>query len=323
MKKLTSALLASAISLTAAQAFAADTKLRVAHTNAANEVQDMGLQRLNELLTAKTGGTFGLEIFPGGVLGGETEQIEGVMLGTLDLSLTANAALSNYVEPLQVFDLPFLFADIPAMSERVSSPEVFGTLQAAANDAGFQLLAVYSSGVRHIMTTKPVNAMSDLSSMKIRTMQNPIHLEAFRAYGANPTPMAYSEVYGAMQANVVDGAENAATNYNGEKLYEVAPNYATIGWMNMTAPLVMSKDAFDGLPSVVQTALMEAGAESAAWQHGYVHEKEQPLLEALAAKNVKITRPDTAPFIAASQPLYNSVARTDVQKALLGLLRAE
>ncbi|NDV99881.1 TRAP transporter substrate-binding protein [Salipiger sp. PrR002] len=310
--------IAALAAFAAAPAFAADYTFKVAHTNAAGEVQDMGLQKMKELLEEKTDGAATLEIYAGGQLGDEQQTVEGVMLGSLDMGMTSNAMLSNYVEDYKVFDLPFLFPSIPALGEKVDAN--WDMMETSANGSGFQLLAVFSSGIRHLMTSKPIESMDDLAGMKIRTMQNPVHVEAFRAYGANPTPMSYSELYGALQSGVVDGAEGASTGYDGMKFYEVAPDFALVGWLNMTAPVTMKKDAFDALPADIQTALMDAGSEAAAWQRQYVVDQEQPLLDSFKEHGVTITEPDTAPFIEASQPLYESQLTTEGQKALFEAL---
>lgn len=297
---------------------AADYTFRVAHTNAADEIQDKGLQKMRELLEAKTDGAATLEIFPGGQLGDEQQTVESVMLGSLDMGMTSNAMLSNYVDDFKVFDLPFLFPSIENLGEKVDAN--FDMMQASANASGFELLTVFSSGIRHMMTSKPINNIADLQGMKIRTMQNPIHVEAMRAYGANPTPMSYSELYGALQSGVVDGAEGASSGYDGMKFYEVAPAFALVGWLNMTAPVTMQKSTFDALPENIRTALLEAGHEAAVWQRQYVIEQEQPLLDSFLKHGVTITRPDVAPFVEASRPLYESQLKTDSQKALFEAL---
>ncbi len=302
---------------------AADYTFRIAHTNAADEVQDKGIQLMRDLLEEKTDGRATLEIFPNGVLGDEAQLVEGVLLGTLDMGMTANSTLSNYVEDYRVFDLPFLLTTIEALSTVIEKPEVYSMLETSANDAGFELIAFYSSGVRHIMTKVPVTDIKDIADMKIRTMQNPIHVDAFSAFGANPTPLAYSELYGALQSGVVDGAEGAATNYTGQKLYEVAPDFALLGWLNMTADIFMNKGEFDALPEDIRVALKEAGEESAVWQRNYVDEQEKPLLDALMEKGVEITQPDPAPFRTAVTPLYEEMLETDTQRKLFDAVTAE
>lgn len=293
----------------------AEYTLRIAHTNAADEVQDKGLQKMRELLEAKTDGRATIEIFPNGQLGDESQLVEQVMLGSLDVAMTANSTISNYVTDYRVFDLPFLFPTISQLSAVLDGP-VYDMLGDSAEGKGLELLAVYSSGIRHIMTKEPIESIDDLENVKIRTMQNPIHVDAFTAFGANPTPLAYSELYGALQSGVVDGAEGAATNYTGQKLYEVAPDFAMVGWLNMTAPVFMSKSAYDMLPEDIRTALSEAGKESADWQRQYVDDQEKPLLDALVEKGVTLTQPDPAPFQAAAIPLYNAMLETDSQQAL-------
>lgn len=303
------------LALMAGPLAAQDYKFKIGHTNAAGEVQDKGLEKMKELLEAKTGGAATLDIYPGGQLGDEAQLIEGVMLGSIDMSMTSNSLLSNYVEDYKVFDMPFLFPTIAGLGDKIDAH--WDMMEASANAAGLQLLGVHSSGIRHLMTKKPVETMADLAGLKIRTMQNPVHVEAWRSYGANPTPMSYNELYGALQSGVVDGAEAASTGYDGMKFYEVAPDFALIGWLNMAAPVVMQKTAYDALPENIQTALMESGREAAAWERGYVEEQEQPLIDKFKAAGATVTQPDPTPFREASKPLYESQLTTDGQKALL------
>ncbi|MBB4123265.1 TRAP transporter substrate-binding protein [Martelella radicis] len=311
--------LAALMCTTAVPAFAADYVFKVAHTNAADEVQDKGLQLMRELLEEKTDGRATIEIFPNGVLGDEAQLVEGTMLGTLDMAMTANSTISNYITDFRVFDLPFLFTSIPALSEKLEDEEVYAAMETSAETAGFELIGVFSSGIRHLMTKDPVESIEDIQNLKIRTMQNPIHVDAFRSFGANPTPLAYSELYGALQSGVVDGAEGAATNYTGQKLYEVAPDFAILGWLNMTAVVFMNEGMFSGLPEDIQVALKESGEEASMWQRGYVDEQEKPLLDALVENGVTLSYPDPAPFREAVIPLYNEMLETDSQKELFGL----
>lgn len=302
---------------------AAEYTFKVAHTNAADEVQDKGLQLMRDLLEEKTDGRATLEIFANGVLGDEAQLVEGVLLGTLDMGMTANSTLSNYVNDYRVFDLPFLFTTIEALSSTVEKEEVYDMMEASANGAGFELIAVFSSGIRHIMTKEPVSDIADIADLKIRTMQNPIHVDAFAAFGANPTPLAYSELYGALQSGVVDGAEGAATNYTGQKLYEVAPDFALLGWLNMTAVVFVNAGEFASLPEDIRVALKEAGEEAAAWQRNYVDEQEKPLLDALVERGVTLTEPDPAPFVTAVTPLWDEMLETQSQRDLFEAVQAD
>ena len=321
MNKLLKATVFSLLAVTLpSMTWAADIVIKAGHTNVVDSIQAQGIQKLRDLLEEKTNGKATIEIFPNGQIGDEAQLVEGVLLGTVDMAQVSNSMLSNYIKDLRVLDMPFLFADIPTLSKALDGPAK-GLMQAAAKGSGFELIGSYSSGIRHLMTKKDITNIGDLANLKIRTMQQPMHVEAFRAYGANPTPMAYGELYGALQSGVVDGAEGATSDYNAQKFYEVADHFSLVGWLNLTSQIVMSQAKFQSLPADVQTALLEAGTESATWQRQYVVEQEQPLLEQLAAKGVKIVRPDLQGFKDASKPLYDGFIETDSQRKLFEALQ--
>ena len=307
--------------LLATPAKAADIVLRAGHTNAAGEPQDQGLKILKAKLEAATKGKATVEIFANGVLGNELQLIEGVALGTLDMVVPSNAAFTNFVAEMRVFDMPFLFRDMAHM-DKVVAGAAFDELKAPAQKKGFRLLGIYSSGIRHIMTREPVTKIEDLKGRKIRTMQNPIHLEAFKAFGANATPMAYNELYGALQTGVVDGAEAANTNYSAQKFYEVAKNWALVGWLNLTAPVVISEKKFLSLPADVQAALVRAGLESAVEERAIVVKTDLPLLEGVKARGVNVTLPDPEPFRQAAKPVYAKFLTSALDRKILALIES-
>jgi len=300
---------------------AAEITLRAGHTNAAGEPQDEGLKILKAKLEAATGGKATIEIFANGVLGNELQLIEGVALGSIDMVVPSNAAFTNFVPEMRVFDMPFLFKDMAHLDKAVSGP-AFDELKAPAQKKGFRLLGIYSSGIRHIMTKEPIAKIEDLKGRKIRTMQNPIHLEAFKAFGANATPLAYNELYGALQTGVVDGAEAANTNYSAQKFYEVAKNWAMVGWLNLTAPVVISEKKFQSLPPEIQAALVKAGMESAIEERKIVVNTDQPLLDGVKARGVNVTYPDPEPFRKAAKPVYDKFLTSELDRKVLALIDA-
>lgn len=311
----TLAVLASGVGAESAQ-----ITLRAAHTNAAGEPQDEGLKMMQKRLEELTGGKATIEIFPNGVLGHEVAAIEGVLLGTIDMTVPANAPFTNFVPEFKLFDMPFLFRDMAHMDKVVSGP-VFEELRTPAQKKGFRLLAIFSSGIRHIMTKEPIRSIDDLKGRKIRTMQNPVHLEAFKAFGANPTPLAYSELYSALQAGVVDGAEAANTNYSAQKFYEVSRHWALVGWLNLTAPVVISERRFTALPPDVQAALTRAAQEAAVSERKLVVDTDRPLLEKIKAQGVTITTPDPEPFRRAAAKVYDKFLTSETDKRLLKMIQ--
>ena len=243
--KLTNLALCIALGATAvaAPAFAQDITLKASHNANADEPYGVGMRKMAEILEEKTDGAATIEVFDNATLGDEMESIQGTQIGTVDIAVTANSTLSNFVPDLSVFSLPFLFDDAEQMDRALSDPEVLDAIGGALDAQGFHLLAVFSAGTRHIMTKEPIESLADLEGLKIRTMQNPAHVDTFNAFGANATPIAYTELYGALETGVVDGAEAANTNFFSQKFYEVAPDWAVVGWLELVAPVIMGKAA--------------------------------------------------------------------------------
>ena len=136
---------------------------------------------------------------------------------------------------LYLFELPFLFENAEHLFAVLDS-DIGESLAPAFEERGFHLMSYYSLGLRHIMTTeKPIESIEDLRGLKVRTMESPLHLEVFQAFGASPLPMAYSELYMALETGVIDGAEAANSNYYSKRFFEVAPHWAHVGWLHLSA----------------------------------------------------------------------------------------
>ncbi|RAI57389.1 TRAP transporter substrate-binding protein [Roseicella frigidaeris] len=301
-------------------ALAQGMTLRAAHTNAIGEVQDEGLRFLDKRLRELTGGRLGLQIYPNGQLGNELPMIEGVALGTIDLAVPSHAAFANFVKEYQLLDMPFLIRDYGHLA-RVAGTPAIAQLAQAAQGRGFRVLALYSSGVRHLMVREAVADMPALKGRKIRTQQNPVHVAAFNAFGANATPLAYGELYGALQVGVVDGAEAAYTNFVAQKFYEVCKHWTTVGWLSLTAPVVLSERKYQSLPPDLRAALMQAAEESAVFERQFVVDSEAKLVEQVKAHGVAIVDPDKAPFQRAAQPLYDRFLQSEVDRARLKMIQ--
>ena len=301
-------------------ALAQAVMLRAAHTNAIGEVQDEGLRFLDRRLRALTGGRLGLQIYPNGQLGNELPMVEGVALGTIDLAVPSHAAFANFVKEYQLLDMPFLIRDYGHLARVAGSPAI-AQLAQAAQGRGFRVLALYSSGVRHLMVREAAPDMPALKGRKIRTQQNPVHVAAFNAFGANATPLAYGELYGALQVGVVDGAEAAYTNFVAQKFYEVCKHWTTVGWLSLTAPVVLSERKYQSLPPDLRAALAQAAEESAVFERQFVVESQATLVEQVKAHGVAIVDPDKAPFQRAAQPLYDRFLQGEADRARLKMIQ--
>jgi tripartite ATP-independent transporter DctP family solute receptor len=291
--------------------------LRAAHSTNVDEPYHQGLLEMARIVSEKSGGRVQIAIYPSMQLGGEKAMLEGLLLGAIDIVVTANGSVTNFVPGMGVLDLPFLFRSREHMYG-VLDGDVGDELAKRLEARGFHLLAFYEAGVRHIMTSdRPVNSIDDLRGLKMRTMPVPAHIASFNAYGANAVAVDYSELYGGLQTGLVDGAEAANTNYSNKKFYEVAPYWAQLGWVMLTADLLMSDERFRSLPADVQEILEEAAIESAHHERRLYAESDNSLLESLEQQGVSVTYPDPAPFREASEAVYEAFITGDEDRALL------
>lgn len=309
------------LSMTVGAFAAGPIVLKAGHSANTNEPYQIGLEAFAKAVEEKSGGRYKIEIYPNCVLGSESEMIDSLLLGNLDFTVPTNGLLTNYVPLLSVFDLPFLFDTREALYKNVDG-KVGEVLAQGFQQKGFRLLAFYEAGVRHIMTVKkPVNSIDDLKGLKIRVMEIPAHIDSFNQFGAKGTPLAYSELYSALQSGVVDGAEAANTNYHAKQFYRVAPYWAEVSWTTLVADLVMSEEKFQSFSKEDQQMFIEAALESAAVERKFYAESDAKLAEELAGLGVTITHPDPAPFRAAAEKVYEKFIKTDEMKELVKLIR--
>ena len=294
--------------------------LKAGHTANANEPYHLGLLEMARIVNEKSNGRVEIQIYPTMQLGSEKAMIEGLLLGTIDIVVTANGSATNFVPQLGILDLPFLFRDREHMYRVMDGPigQKFGE---SMKKRGFHLLCVYEAGLRHIMTSeKPINSYNDLAGMKIRTMPVPAHIASFNAFGANAVAVDYGELYGGLQTGLIDGAEAANTNYDLKKFYEVAPHWAQLGWIIIVADVIMSEKRYHSLPPDIQEILTDAGRRSAVFEREIYADTDNKLLPILEKKGVIVTYPDPAPFREVSKTVYDEFVTTDENRELLNAI---
>ncbi len=284
--------------------------IRAHYTNSPGEPQVKGAELFKEIVEEKTDGKVKVEIYPNNQLGESMEVLASVQDGSIQMANTTGPMV-NFVPEVKIFELPFMFENKEHLNAVLDDPEVTAPIRKAMEDKGFHLLGLEDVGLRHIMTTDsvgPVNSIDDLQGKKIRLMENPIHLEAYRAFGAAPLPMAYGELYTALEQDVIDGAEAANINYYSKSFFEPAPYWAQIGWINLIGYTVMSKVFYDDLPAEYQKIIDEAAVESTQLERQLYAEWEIERLDDLKAKGVTVTYPDPEPFRDAAQDVYEKFA---------------
>jgi len=282
--------------------------LKVASPAPADEPGSRALQRFVDTVNEESGGRIQATLYPDSSLGGDRSATEGLQLGTIEMAMTANSTLATFVPELYLFELPFLFDNTEHLFAVLDS-EIGRGLAPAFEDRGFHLMGYYSFGLRHIMTAeKPIRSIEDLRGLKIRTMESPLHLEVFEAFGASPLPMAYSELYMALETGVIDGAEAANSNYYSKRFFEVAPNWAHVGWLHLVGPVIMSKPFYDRLPPDLQQLVDRTVRELAGYERELYAEVDARRLEQLRAAGVQVTYPDREAFARGAEVIYDAWA---------------
>jgi tripartite ATP-independent transporter DctP family solute receptor len=301
------AILAAALALGAGPASirAAEFDLVEAHTTTQDHPYTLGMVRFAQLVRERTGGRVAVQIHHSRQLGDERQVVEGLQLGTVQLTVTSTGPLGGFVPDMNVVDLPFLFRD-SAHAYKVLDGEIGRSLLDKFEAVGIKGLAFWENGFRHITTAKKaVERPADLKGLKIRVMENRVHQAAFRQLGADATPMAWGEVFTSLQQGLLDAQENPIPIVSTFKLYEVQKYLALTGHVYSPAPLLMSKKAWDRLPPEIRNVVLDTALEVARIQRQLNRGQEQNQLGELKAKGmVVIEEPDRAAFRTAMQPVF-------------------
>jgi tripartite ATP-independent transporter DctP family solute receptor len=290
---------------TASIAISAPMTLKLAHVVSTSAPYHIGAMELANLVEQKTKGQLKIEIYPGGQLGkGERECIEGLQIGTIDLVVTSTGPVGGFVPQMLVVDLPFLFRDNSHVDKVLDGPIGEGLLKDLSK-AGIKGIAFWENGFRNLTNNKrPIYKPEDVKGLKLRTMENEVHLHAFRTLGADPTPMTWGEVYTSLQQGVIDGQENPINIIRTHKIYEVNKNLALTGHVYSPALLLMNEKKFNSLPLALQKALMEAGKEAAKFERKFIRDNEAKMLEELKGFGMQVTYPNKKLFQKATETTY-------------------
>lgn len=307
MKKLLiAAVTGLALSMSVASA---QTVLRLSHNAAPGNPKAVASDKFAELVAQKTNGRVKVDVGGSAQYGDDAESITNLRLGTLALSANSQGTTSSAVPEFAVLGLPFLFKDLPHAYKVVDGP-VGDQLAKAADAKGLVLLSLWDNGIRHVSNnTRPINSPDDLKGIKLRTPPDPMTLDIFNALGANPAPLAFSELYIALQQGVFDGQENPLMNIYSSKLFEVQKYISLTGHKYETTPLLASKAVWATLSKQDQQAIMEAAKEAAKLNRELSLAADADLRSKLTAAGVQINQLDNAPFVAATKPVYDKWAK--------------
>ncbi|MEW6662408.1 MAG: TRAP transporter substrate-binding protein [Bacillota bacterium] len=294
--------------------------IRVAHSITPESHYHKGLLKMDELLKAKSNGRVELQIFHSAQLGSERDVIEGVSLGTVEMTLVSTAPLANFSKKFMVFDLPFIIQDRQKAFAVFDGP-MGKDIMSSLEPKGIIGLGFWENGFRMLTNSKqPVVNPEDVKGLKIRLMENPVHVATFKHLGAQPVPMPFGELFTALQQKTVDGQENPLIIIDTSKFYEVQKHLALTGHFYAPAALLINKKYFEGLPKDIQQIILEAEKEARAWERNYCIEMENSFVSKLEAAGMQVTRPDKKVWQEATKPIYQQFEAEigkDIIEALL------
>ncbi len=299
------AVLAAATALLSTAPAGAQTTFKMNIAIAQNSHYGVAVDTFAREVETRTHGRYKIQTFYSGALGAERESVEGVQLGTLDLTLTSTGPLPNFVPEIAILDIPFLFRDYAHARAVLDGPIGQEMLQKFP-PKGMVGLAWAENGFRQMTNNKrPINTPEDLKGLKMRTMENPIHIEAYRQLGIQPTPMAFTEVYTALQQGTVDGQENPLSVITSAKLDQVQKNLSITGHVYSPAIILMNKAQWEKLAPSDREAFLAAAREAVKVNRARVDADERKAIAELRAKGmVVVENVDRSKFQAALAPVY-------------------
>lgn len=282
------------------------------------------LEYFKEIVERESGGRIAVELYHSSQLGDDREMMEALQRGEQEMTCPSTAPIVPFVPEFGVFDLPFLFPSNEA-ADYVLDGEVGRRLLDGLSDVGIKGLVYWENGYRHLTNSvRAVSTPDDVDGMKVRTMENPMHLDAWRSMGANPTPMAFGELFSAMQQGVVDGQENPWGTIFLQNFHEVQGFATDTGHVYSPFVLMIGQEFWDNLPGDLQDIVMDAAIESRdlnrELNRRYNREYMEQLKDVMTV--VQLTPEQRSQFQAAVSPVYSSYAET-VGRELIDEVTAE
>ena len=281
LKVLAAALAVSFMSVSVAQAQVGEKTLKFATQNPKGHPITNGMEKFSELVAQKSGGKIKVQQFPGGVLGGDAPNISALQGGTLEMVVMNAGILASQVKDFEVFDFPFMFASPQEADAVVDGP--FGKMMLDKLEAkGIKGLAYWELGFRQITNSKrPITKVEEIAGLKLRVIPNAINVDWVKALDANPTPMAFPEVYAGLEQKAIDGQENPLTVISANKFYEVQKFVTLTNHQYNPQAVIVSKKFWDTLSNDEKKILQDSASEAAKFQRANSREMMTSALDAL------------------------------------------
>lgn len=291
------------LTLLANAAHAEKIELKFGHVGKPGSLFSASVEEFAKRANAKLGDKAEVQVFGSSQLGKDKELLQKLKLGQIMFSLPSSV-MSSVADEFGVFEMPYIIKDRAHMA-KVQEAIGESVLQKAANAKGYRILSYWENGFRNITNnTRPVNTPEDLKGIKLRTPKGEWRVKMFKLYGANPTPMAFSEVFTALKTNVIDGQENPYAQIWSAKFQEVQEYLSVTGHVYTPAYVLTSEKGFSKLPADIQQILTETAQETQAFVYELAAQLETDLLTKLTEGGMTVNTADKDAFIAASKPIY-------------------
>ena len=323
--------IAKVLSLTAGLMFSASAlaaNWNIAVGDGGGSAQEALGLKFTELLAEKTGGKHSAKLFLNGQLGSEQDTVNDAALGTLDFSILASNNLAPFSPTLGILSLPYIFENLDQAVTTVEGPIAAELVENTIRDSGVRIIGWTYSGFRVLSNSKrPIQKLADLDGIVVRVPKNEIMIDTYKSWGNNPTPMAWSETFTALQQGVVDGQDTPYTTIYAMKFGEVQKYISDLHYLFLLEPLIISESLFQDQDVATQKAILEAGNEATDYSLSWLKEKEAIIKDELVSKyGMQIdTLQDEAEWAKRAQDavwpkFYESVGGKDKVNALLRAL---
>jgi TRAP-type transport system periplasmic protein len=282
---------------------------------------DEGLKKFKKELERLTDGRLSVKLHYNNELGGEREVVEGMGINTIEMGVASTGPIGSFVKDILMFDLPYLFKDVDH-AYAVLDGEIGEELAKKIEDeANVKVLSWMENGVRHeTNNVRPVKTPADLKGIKHRTQESEVQVDTWRAFGADATPMAWPEVYTALQQGVIESQENPIPTILDVRFHEVQKYLNLTGHVYSPLPFMMSKQLFDSLSKEDQDAVLEAAKLATPVQREASQRLEKESLKKLEENGMEVASPDLEAFRKAVEPVYKKWA-PEINEELINKVR--
>jgi len=281
----------------------AQIEIKLGHVGEPGSLFQLSSDEFARRANAKLGGKAKVITYGSSQLGGDKEMLQKLKLGTIDMALPSTV-MSSEVDLFGIFELPYIVKDREHM-KRIEKEIFWPKIAPTAEKKGLKILAVWENGYRHITNNKhPIKVPDDLKGIKLRVPEGKWRVKMFQTYGANPSPMKFSELFTALQTGVMDGQENPLTQIYSAKLQEVQKYLSLSGHVYTPAYLTVGLKHWNSLPADVRKILEDTARETQPFVYETAAKQDTALLKKLKDEGMQVNEVDKNAFIAASKPIY-------------------